>query len=130
VKEFSVMIRKRPLLSVTALGLILTVHTARATGSYQVTIERGVSATMRDGVALRADVYRPKAEGQFPVLLQRTPYNKSSGASFGITAAARGFVVIIQDVRGRYTSEGEFYTFKHESNGRWWMWRPMESRII
>jgi uncharacterized protein len=51
------------------------------------------------------------------VLLERTPYNKNSdGTTFGRVAAARGYVVIIQDVRGRYTSEGEWYTFKHESD--------------
>jgi hypothetical protein len=48
------------------------------------------------------------------VLLQRTPYNKNGGVVFGLKAAARGYVVIVQDVRGRYTSDGEWYTFKHE----------------
>jgi uncharacterized protein len=50
------------------------------------------------------------------VLLQRTPYNKSGEVAFGFKAAASGYVVIVQDVRGRYTSEGDFYTFRHESN--------------
>jgi putative CocE/NonD family hydrolase len=71
---------------------------------------------MRDGVTLYADVYRPKDDGKYPVLLQRTPYNKDGDREFGLRAAARGYVVIIQDVRGRYTSEGEWYTFKHEPN--------------
>jgi putative CocE/NonD family hydrolase len=70
---------------------------------------------MRDGVVLRADIYRPKVDGRFPVLLQRTPYNKSGAAGFGFEAGARGYVVIVQDVRGRFTSEGEWYPFKHES---------------
>jgi putative CocE/NonD family hydrolase len=48
-------------------------------------------------------------------LLQRTPYNKSGAAGFGFEAGARGYVVIVQDVRGRFTSEGEWYPFKHES---------------
>lgn len=82
---------------------------------YDVTVERGVAAKMRDGVVLRADVYRPKAEGKFPVLLERTPYDKRGSFEFGLKAAARGYAVILQDVRGRYTSEGEWYTFKHES---------------
>jgi uncharacterized protein len=69
---------------------------------------------MRDGVTLYADVYRPKGDDKYPVLLQRTPYNKDGDREFGLRAAARGYVVIIQDVRGRYTSEGEWYTFKHE----------------
>ncbi len=83
---------------------------------YEVVVERGVPAKMRDGVVLRADIYRPKAEGKFPVLLQRTPYDKRGGVDFGYRAAALGYVVIIQDVRGRYTSEGEWYPFKHESD--------------
>lgn len=70
---------------------------------------------MRDGVVLRADIFRPKADGKFPVLLERTPYNKQ-GEDIGWRAAPRGYVVIVQDVRGRYTSEGEWYPFKNESN--------------
>jgi putative CocE/NonD family hydrolase len=80
-----------------------------------VTVEHSVSVPMRDGVVLRADIYRPKQEGKYPVLLQRTPYNKAGGADFGMRAAAAGFVAIVQDVRGRYTSEGEWYPFKWES---------------
>ena len=69
---------------------------------------------MRDGVILRADIYRPKADGKFPVLLERTPYDKDNEADR--LRAARGFVVIIEDIRGRYASEGEWYTFKNEPN--------------
>ena len=81
-----------------------------------VTIERNVEATMRDGVVLRADVYRPKVDGRYPVLLERTPYDKRGEIDFAPGAAARGFAVIVQDVRGRYMSGGEWYTFKNESN--------------
>ena len=79
-------------------------------------MEQNVAAKMRDGVTLRANIYRPKAEGQFPVLLQRTPYNKGGNTDIGLSGAARGYVVIVQDVRGRYASDGEFYTFKNESD--------------
>ena len=82
---------------------------------YGVVIERNVPATMRDGVVLYADVYRPDAPGKFPVLLERTPYNKDGELGFGVEAAQRGYVAIIQDVRGRYTSQGEWYPFKYES---------------
>jgi putative CocE/NonD family hydrolase len=68
----------------------------------------------RDGVTLHADIYRPAGDGPFPVLLTRTPYNKDGSAAFGQKAAARGFMVVAQDVRGRYTSGGEWYPFKHE----------------
>ncbi len=79
-------------------------------------IERNVAMKTRDGVTLYADVYRPAGEGTFPVLLQRTPYNKDNAAQFGRDAANRGFMVVVQDVRGRYKSEGEWYTFKHETD--------------
>src|SRR6266852_2654134 len=82
----------------------------------EVTVERDVPVKMRDGVVLHADVYRPKTEGKFPVLLQRTPYSKDGGVEFGVKAVARGYVTIIQDVRGRFSSDGEWYTFKHESD--------------
>lgn len=88
---------------------------ARAADGYGVTVERGVAAKMRDGVILRADVCRPKAEGKFPVLLTRTPYDKNEELDFCLKAAGRGYVAVAQDVRGRYTSEGEWYPFKHES---------------
>ncbi len=104
---------KRQLVFALAAGLGLAVG-ALAAESYDVTIEYGVAVKMRDGVVLRADIYRPKAEGKFPVLLQRTPYDRRGGG-VGPRAAARGYVVIFQDVRGRYASEGEWYTFKHES---------------
>jgi uncharacterized protein len=95
---------------------LLFLATIASAQSNDIIIEHGVAAKMRDGVILHADIYRPKADGQFPVLLQRTPYDKHGSADFGHRAAARGFVVIVQDVRGRYTSEGDFYTFKNESD--------------
>jgi putative CocE/NonD family hydrolase len=88
---------------------------AVSTYGQDVMVERGVKVTMRDGVILRADIYKPKQGGPFPVLLERTPYNKDGGSDFGYRAASAGYIAIIQDVRGRYTSEGEWYPFLHES---------------
>ncbi len=96
--------------------LLAIAASAYAADSFTVTIEHNVAVKMRDGITLHADIYRPKADGQFPVLLQRTPYDKRGGTDFGLKAAARGYVAIIQDVRGRYSSEGEWYTFKNESS--------------
>src|SRR5450432_1507738 len=107
---------KRLVWCLTACSLGLIASIVYAAEPFEVTIERGVTAKMRDGVILRSDIYRPKADGKFPVLLQRTPYNKNNGVNFGSRAAALGFVVIFQDVRGRYTSEGDWYTFKNEPN--------------
>jgi uncharacterized protein len=81
----------------------------------QIVEERGVAMKTRDGVTLKADIYRPAADGKYPTLLQRTPYNKDSAAGFARKAAGSGYLVVVQDVRGRYTSEGEWYVFKHES---------------
>jgi len=89
---------------------------AQPATKYGVTTEHDVAAKMRDGVTLRADIYRPKADGKFPVLLERTPYDKRGEREFAMRGAARGYVVVIQDTRGRYASEGEWYTFKNESN--------------
>jgi uncharacterized protein len=85
-----------------------------------VVVEKNVAAGMRDGAVLRADVYRPAAPGRYPVLLQRTPYNKemwplTAATLDPVRAAAGGFVVVIQDVRGRWASDGEgFSPYLHE----------------
>jgi uncharacterized protein len=86
----------------------------------QITAEFDVPAKMRDGVTLRANVYRPQGEGKWPVLLTRLPYGKDLplGSSLMDPAqvARRGYVVIVQDTRGRFTSEGE--------------WNPMRNEIL
>jgi len=72
---------------------------------------------MRDGVTLRADFMLPAAEGKFPVLVYRTPYGKDGAPSEWTTfgkAVARGYAVVVQDVRGRYESEGEFTPYQTE----------------
>ena len=85
--------------------------------TYSVAVQNGAAMKTRDGVTLYADVYRPKAEGLFPVILMRTPYDKSVSWAVGpaYVIAAHGYVVVVQDVRGRYTSEGDWYPFRHES---------------
>jgi putative CocE/NonD family hydrolase len=97
------------------LSLALVAPAVMAAENYEITVIRNVEAKMRDGVTLRADVYRPKAEGRYPVLLVRTPYDKQWISDFGYRGAARGYVVIAQDVRGRFESEGEWYPFRNES---------------
>src|SRR4051812_28469885 len=82
---------------------------------YQVALQRDLAVRMRDGIVLKADVYSPTDKGSYPVLLQRTPYDKRDQVDFAFEAAARGYVVVIQDVRGRFSSDGEWYPFKHES---------------
>jgi uncharacterized protein len=102
--------------SVCTLSLVVS---SKAADSYEVLVERNVAVKMRDGVILRADVYRPNTPGRFPVLVQRTPYNRASSPDFpeefDFKAAAHGYAVIVQDSRGRYGSEGEWYPFKYDS---------------
>ncbi len=78
----------------------------------------GVPALMRDGARLVADIYRPKGDGPWPVLLMRTAYGRdvASGLVYAPPAwyARRGFMVVVQDVRGRGDSEGSYYPFRHE----------------
>jgi putative CocE/NonD family hydrolase len=83
-------------------------------GEHRVTAESGVRVKMRDGVTLMADVYRPQEPGQYPVLVQRTPYNRADPGT-GVLLASHGYVVVLQDTRGRYESEGDFYPFRNEA---------------
>lgn len=82
-------------------------------------VDRNVAVPMRDGVVLYADIYRPAGPGPYPALLQRTPYDKgtlalSMAITFILRAASQGYAVVVQDVRGRFASEGEFFAFVHE----------------
>jgi putative CocE/NonD family hydrolase len=75
-----------------------------------------VAVPMRDGVVLRADVLRP-GDGRFPTLVYRTPYGRRDALAEDTTftrALARGYAVVVQDVRGRYGSDGEFRPYEHE----------------
>lgn len=76
----------------------------------EVIIHYDVPCTLADGTVLRADIARPAGEGRWPVILARTPYGKATAPGFttDLTHGARhGFVTIIQDVRGRGTSDGK-----------------------
>ena len=84
-----------------------------------VSVTHDVPVRMRDGVSLNADVYVPEGPGPFPVLLMRSPYNKTQGQDSVYAHpswyARRGYMVVIQDVRGRWTSGGDWYPFEHEA---------------
>jgi putative CocE/NonD family hydrolase len=73
-----------------------------------VAVEKDLAVAVRDGTLLRADVYRPDSTGRFPTLLSRTPYDKTRDVENYHRLAERGYVVVVQDVRGRYASDGEF----------------------
>ncbi len=88
-------------------------------GYPRVTIERNVPCRLRDGVILYADVYRPEAPDPLPVILMRVPYDKTQAETVTYAHpswyARHGYLVVIQDTRGRWTSEGRFYPFLNEA---------------
>ncbi len=78
---------------------------------------------MRDGTELAADLYYPEGQpGPFPAVLERTPYNRESSALIRTGTheylASRGYLVVVQDVRGRYGSDGIWYPFVDDGWGR------------
>lgn len=84
---------------------------------HDIEIEYDVTAVMRDGVRLKADVYRPAGSGQWPVLVHRTPYGKRGlglATLDTLAAVARGYLVVHQDVRGCFASEGQWQPLMFE----------------
>lgn len=88
---------------------------------YDIVVMKDVMVSMRDGVRLATDIYRPARNGgiverKFPTILDRTPYNKEQ---IGMVEKAdyfvkRGYNLVVQDCRGRFKSEGEFYGYANE----------------
>jgi putative CocE/NonD family hydrolase len=83
---------------------------------YEVKIEFNHRVPMRDRTELSADVYRPQADGRFPVILSRTPYTKTSGSTLKIAQyfVFHGYVFVAMDVRGRGDSDGTFEPYRNE----------------
>jgi uncharacterized protein len=98
------------------LVLLLCVLASAAAGQDQsITSEQNVAVPMRDGTILRANVFRPSQGGPFPVLILRTPYGKPPKADEQLVQA--GFIVVTQDARGRYASDGQYESFvRHETH--------------
>lgn len=84
----------------------------------EILVETDIAAPMRDGTQLYADIYRPAdATEPLPAILMRTPYDKRISVSSYAPAAwfaQHGYVVVLQDTRGRWRSEGDFYPFQYE----------------
>jgi putative CocE/NonD family hydrolase len=128
--------RKFSLLAVSLgfLGVARARAAGKAEGPFDVLLESNVRVPMRDGVRLATDIYRPARNGKvvagrFPVIMERTPYGRNVTSFRDITAAnskpktraevaeyyvRHGYVVIFQDCRGRYDSEGEFVKYLKE----------------
>jgi putative CocE/NonD family hydrolase len=88
-------------------------------GPHKVTIERNIAVPMPDGVILIADRYAPQDGGPRPAIIMRTPYNRTGGTVIGGIFpwyfASYGYNVVIQDVRGRFASGGEYAPFLYEA---------------
>ncbi len=84
-------------------------------GALGIITETDVAVPMRDGVVLRANVFRPDGEGPYPGLLLRTPYGKPAGGHDRYVRA--GYAVVTQDSRGRYASDGDFVPFTEPNTG-------------
>ncbi len=106
-------IKERPPFPPSALMFdgVSTAATAKTAKEKEinVVIERDVAVPMRDGVILRANVFRPDRGGPFPVLVMRTPYGKPAGGMDRYVKA--GYIVVTQDARGRYASDGRWESF-------------------
>lgn len=106
-----------------AVGRLHDAETVNGTGAAataEVTVQFDVPARMRDGIILRANVYRPRGAGPWPTLVMRTPYSKDRQVMDvwcgldPLQAARQGFLVVTQDVRGRFASDGEWEPFRFE----------------
>jgi len=109
------------LTSIWLLALAATVlpaQTSRAAPHVAESVmQQDVPIPMRDGVRLRANILLPSQDGRFPVLVYRTPYGKDNALKEYMTfrhAVERGYAVVVQDVRGRYASGGEFRPYQNE----------------
>ncbi|MGQ0766486.1 MAG: CocE/NonD family hydrolase [Gemmatimonadota bacterium] len=110
------MILRRLLGCVVLLPLLAEAQASVATPGV---MDRDVAVVMRDGVTLRADLWRPEGSGPFPTLVYRTPYGKQrlfETSSTFRAAVERGYAVVAQDVRGRYTSQGRFLPYQQEGS--------------
>src|SRR6266849_305867 len=94
---------------------------ARTEALYDVVVEKDVRVPVRDGTKLALDLYLPghdgkPVEGKHATLLARTPYDKNGVAAEARWFAARGYAVVVNDVRGRYASEGHWRMIVDDPN--------------
>jgi hypothetical protein len=104
---------------VAAIAVALAVLRLHAAPLPHIIVERDLSLKLQDGTTLYADVYRPDEPGRFPALLMRTPYDKdgaqqSARLPMTVAAVRRGYVVVVQDTRGQFKSEGRFVPYAQE----------------
>src|SRR6266704_1833800 len=109
--------KKKVVLGVFLLWMAAITHASQLNAnlgpsepSYRVRAQINVRIPMQDGVTLSADVYRPDVAGRFPVLLMRTYWGKHEPWKIksALYFAGKGYAVVLQDIRGRFDSGGEY----------------------
>ena len=87
--------------------------------NFAVDMQLDVRVPMRDGVELSADIYLPVGDGPFPTVLVRTPYSNNMEAPIekARSLANSGYVCVVQDCRGRWDSDGDYYPFRESRDG-------------
>jgi uncharacterized protein len=104
-----------------AVAVLVSLHGAQSQPGGDLMVMSNVMVPMRDGTKLATDVYLPARNGvalpgQFPVILERTPYNKGGIQSWARSFVPHGYVAVGQDLRGRYRSEGKWRPFRDDGN--------------
>ena len=113
-----VLVLLLPTLVLPALGETRDWKVLLSKPEFEVATRIDVKMPMRDGVKLSADIYLPRKEGKWPVILERTPYGNSGKGDVerALYFARRGYAYVVQDCRGRFDSEGEWYAWFHDIN--------------
>jgi len=120
--------------------MIAQTHDTSDSSDFSIAESRNLMVPMRDGVRLATNIYRPgdngkPVEGKLPVILERTPYGKDYDVAYADEWVKLGYVVILQDVRGRFNSEGAWRFFRDDINdgydtAKWISSQPWSSCAI
>jgi uncharacterized protein len=116
-------LRRRRIILMQLLAVVLLVKTSlfgQTQAPYQIVVSKDVMVPMRDGVSLATDIYRPARNGvavggKFPVIMERTPYDKNL-STYLLPFVSDGYIVVAQDTRGRYKSEGRWTFLRDDVN--------------
>jgi len=118
------LVRRRRIILLQLLAVVLllveTSLFSQTQAPHQIVVSKDVMVPMRDGVSLATDIYRPAgngvaAGGKFPVIVERTPYDKNR-STYLLPFVSDGYVVVAQDTRGRYKSEGRWTFLRDDVN--------------
>jgi uncharacterized protein len=125
---------------VCAVTFMRPLLVAQSESTAEMVVMKNVMVTMRDGTKLATDIYRPAKNGaaipgKFPVIMERTPYNKDGIQSWARSFVPHGYVAVGQDLRGRFHSEGKWRPFRDDGNdgfdtAKWLAEQPWSDAIL